>query len=611
MARSISDATGLAAGLPGEARTHLAPQSLRHKLRPKMRLVGAGMALIVVSSGIVVGCSGGAVTPAVPIPTQAGPTRTPPPTATPVTTPTEEPGADNLHPGLPLASASNAWFATSGVCSPCHTGMEDDSGTDVSIDTAWRASMMGNAARDPFWLAIVRREVEANPESRTDLEANCTVCHMPMASVSAGLAGETPRILGDGLGDPQNELYDLAMDGVSCSLCHQIQAGNLGSASSYNGGFELDTTSIMGGRLIYGPYTVEDDLSDNMQSASGFIPIQALHVAQAEVCAPCHTAYAPPNPAATGSVALDASYFEWFYSDYRGSQACQDCHMPDADGGARVATTSEFPRSPFAQHTFAGGNAGMLRVFREFGDALGVTASGEAFEAGIRRTEELLGSGTASLTLEDVRLSGSRLTADIVIESMTGHKFPTGFPSRRAWLHLVVRDSAGRAVFESGEVTPDGAIVGDDNDEDPGKIEPHYEAIVSQDQVQIYEAVLRDTGGRPTTALTGVTGYLKDNRLLPPGFDEIGFNEHIVVHGRAEEDEDFVGGGDRVQLAIDLGAAPGPFTLEVELLFQPIGYRWLEDLRSATAPEISLFLDYFKSVNRPDLVASQTIEVGS
>src|SRR3990172_821467 len=320
MARSISDATGLAAGLPGEARTHLAPQSLRHKLRPKMRLLGAGMALIVVSSGIVVGCSGGAVTPAEPFLTQAGPTRTPPPTATPVTTPTEEPGADNLHPGLPLASASNAWFATSGVCSPCHTGMEDDSGTDVSIDTAWRASMMGNAARDPFWLATVRREVEANPESRTDLEANCTVCHMPMASVSAGLAGETPRILGDGLGDPQNELYDLAMDGVSCSLCHQIQAGNLGSASSYNGGFELDTTSIMGGRLIYGPYTVEDDLSDNMQSASGFIPIQALHVAQAEVCAPCHTAYAPPNPAATGSVALDASYFEWFYSDYRGER---------------------------------------------------------------------------------------------------------------------------------------------------------------------------------------------------------------------------------------------------------------------------------------------------
>jgi hypothetical protein len=30
-----------------------------------------------------------------------------------------------------------------------------------------------------------------------------------------------------------------------------------------------------------------------------------------------------------------------------------------------------------------------------------------------------------------------------------------------------------------------------------------------------------------------------------------------------------------------------------------------------TAPENSLFLDNFKTVNRPDLVASQTIEVGS
>jgi len=240
-----------------------------------------------------------------------------------------------------------------------------------------------------------------------------------------------------------------------------------------------------------------------------------------------------------------------------------------------------------------------------------VTASEQALNVGIQQAEELLGSRTADLLLEDVRLSGSRLTADIVVESLTGHKFPTGFPSRRAWLHILITDAVGQVVFESGAVGDDEAIAGDDNDADPSRVEPHYQAIVSSDQVQIYEAILRDASSRPTTSMLMAIGYLKDNRLLPSGYDEDAPNPAVAVRGRVEEDPDFTGGSDRVQLAVDLGQAPGPFKLEVELLYQPIGYRWLEDLRSAPAPEISLFLEYFKAVNRPDLIASQTIEVGS
>ena len=50
------------------------------------------------------------------------------------------------------------------------------------------------------------------------------------------------------------------------------------------------------------------------------------------------------------------------------------------------------------------------------------------------------------------------------------------------------------------------------------------------------------------------------------------------MHGTALEDADFSGGGDRVRYSAAVGDAPGPFTIEVELLYQPIGYRWANNL---------------------------------
>lgn len=577
----------------------------------KRQSMRARLALVLFLVPVGAACAGRATPEPAPVPTPSGPRRTPPPTATAIVTPTPNAAQGDQKPGLPLPSETNDLFATSGICGPCHTGLTDDGGHDVSIETAWRSSMMANAARDPFWLAAVRAEVEADPDRRSEIEENCSTCHAPMAAFSDEFFGEQPRILDDGYLASNNPRHSMAVDGVSCSLCHQIRAENLGSASSYDGGYQIDTTTRMGARPAYGPYSVEQDQSDLMQTASGFVPVQGLHLAEAEMCATCHTAFSPEAAGATAQVAVDASYFEWFYSDYRQTQSCQDCHMPDAYRGARVATTSRFPRSPFAQHTFSGGNAAMLRVLKQYGEQLGVTAPDEAFGVSIGLAEELLGTGTADLKLDDARLSGSRLTADIVVESITGHKFPTGFPSRRAWLHIVITDSVGRVRFESGAVGNDGAIAGDDNDIDPAEVEPHYEAIVSADQVQVYEGILRDAAGRPTTSLSEADGYIKDNRLLPVGYEEDAPNLAVAVRGRAQDDKDFTGGSDRVQLSVDLGDAPGPFTLSVELLFQPVSFRWLEDLSAYSTVETEQFVKYFSSVPYTDLVASEAVDVGS
>ena len=116
-------------------------------------------------------------------------------------------------------------------------------------------------------------------------------------------------------------------------------------------------------------------------------------------------------------------------------------------------------------------------------------------------------------------LSGSTLSGDIVVESLVGHKFPGGYPSRRAWLHITVRDAAGNIVFESGAVSPDGMISGNDNDEDAARYEPHYTILSAPDQVQIYESIMLNSDGEVTTILLRAASYAKDNRLLPQGFD--------------------------------------------------------------------------------------------
>ena len=67
--------------------------------------------------------------------------------------------------------------------------------------------------------------------------------------------------------------------------------------------------------------------------------------------------------------------------------------------------------------------------------------------------------------------------------------------------------------------------------------------------------------------------------------------------GDAAADADFTGGGDRVRLTSRVGGAAGPFTVEAELLYQPIGYRWAQNLGPYKASmEPARFVDYYNAM---------------
>ena len=264
--------------------------------------------------------------------------------------------------------------------------------------------------------------------------------------------------------------------------------------------------------------------------------------------------------------------------------------MPDAGEAVAISTVNPEKRSPFRQHTFIGGNQFMLSLLQANGDALEVTALDEQFEQTIQLTEQQLSAKTATIHLTP-ELEGQALNLGVTIENLTGHKFPTSFPSRRVWLHVLVTDQNGAVVFESGEWDPNGAIPGNINDQDAFQFEPHYERITQPDQVQIYETIIGDPNGAATTTLLRAQRYLKDNRLLAAGMDKNALPAEIAVVGEAGQDVDFAAGGDSLVYQIQL-PGQGTYQVKVELLYQSIGYRWAENLRGEPfTDEVRSFLE--------------------
>jgi hypothetical protein len=487
-------------------------------------------------------------------------------------------------------------FHPAAQCTTCHNGLTTADGENVSIGTLWRPSMMAHAARDPYWHAAVRREVIDHPLAQAAIENECSRCHMPMAHVTTHLADRLQEVFVNMPG-PGNVASDpLAVDGVSCSLCHQIAPDRLGTHGSFTGGFVVDTTAPLDERRIFGPYDVTPGHVSLMRSATGFEPATGTHIQQSETCATCHTLYTHALDASgqpIGELPEQVPYQEWLQSDFRETTSCQACHMPIVPAPTPISSVLGVPRDHLSRHDFRGANFLMLRLLNRFRNDLGVTALPAEFDGAVTRTMAFLQEQSATLEIRNAGQAGRRFEADIVVKNLAGHKLPTAYPSRRAWLHVTLRDASGRLVFSSGELQPTGAIAGNDNDRDAALFEPHYREIRSVDQVQIYEPILGAPDGSVTTGLLTAISYLKDNRVLPRGFDKATAPDDVKVRGEAVDDPDFLGGEDRVRYSIDASGVAGPFTIEAELWYQPVGFRWARNLRGYDAVEPQRFVAYY------------------
>jgi len=481
----------------------------------------------------------------------------------------------------------------------------DDNGKDISPGTQWKHSVMANAFNDPYWQAAVEDEVDSFPHLAGFIEDTCTRCHAPMGRTHAHHTGAD-------LGTDNYFRFDTAKkqdhsrEGVSCTVCHQIDAGNLGTADSFSGGF-----SIVGDPLdanykkIYGPYDVSVGAMRMSNVTGGHSPVEGPYVSESALCATCHTLYTPSLDPETGtpsgnSFLEQGVYFEWQNSVYATGQPqdtqCQGCHMPEPAPGYSTAITLDpgnvpNDRSPYRQHTLVGGNAHLLEMLRDYRTELGIasTTTTGGFDEQIALTQNFLGSAT-SVNVPALVTNGDSLEFDVEVTNNAGHKVPTAYPSRRAWLHVVVK-SAGGIIFESGKPDSRGYISTDaarlkadcmaghklEGFDSSLCYEPHRDVIDDESQVAIYETVLGDIHDNITHTLLQGARYLKDNRIPPSGFTNskaAKIEAQTIPSGVAGDDNfNCVGttegcGMDTVRYQVNTKGQTGPYTVEVELLYQ-------------------------------------------
>lgn len=504
-------------------------------------------------------------------------------------------------------------FAGSGNCTECHSSLFDANGNDVSMDADWRSTMMANAARDPFWQAKLASEVKRHPELKSVIEEKCSHCHTPMAERQSFFDSDNThntKLLGEGFLNSGNAYHNMGMEGVSCTLCHQIQdSDDLGSKESFSGHFTIDETTAKPDRRIYGPYiNVNTSL---MTPKVGYIPTGSEHIESSKLCATCHMLYTPTvdnDGNVIGEITEQAAYMEWEHSAYADGlegddQSCQQCHMPLADTDVRIVKQPQggriTERYPYYKHHFVGGNAYMLNLIKEHADEINATAEQSHFDATINRTLEQLQTRTAELSFGNITLDGEILDIPVTVSVLTGHKFPTGIPSRRAWINLRVTGSNGTVFFESGSVNAEGKISGSDADNDLAQIEPHYDIIDSRDKVQIYESIMADVNDEATYTLLRGAYYLKDNRLLPPGFDKEEADNDIGVFGAAKVDDSFIGGSDKLTYRVDTSGFSGELTVEAILNFQAISYPFYMDMikDSGEEPLVRRFQGFYEATD--------------
>ena len=516
-------------------------------------------------------------------------------------------------PGTASSEADPHLFTTGAACISCHSNLVTPSGEDISIGTDWRASMMANSARDPYWQAAVRRETMDHPDAQARIEDECAACHMPMSRFEAKAADKQGQVFAHlPVGQKTHRTDDLAADGVSCTVCHQITAENLGARESFTAGFVIDTETPLEQRAIFGPYDVDTGRSTVMHSASGFRQVESRHIQQSELCATCHTLFTEaigPTGEIAGELPEQVPYLEWRHSAYREERSCQSCHMPVVQDTTAISSVLGENRTGVSRHVFQGGNFFMLRMLNRYRAELGVEALPNELEATARQTEHHLQLNTARISIENAERAQDALRVEVRLENLAGHKLPTGYPSRRSWIHFTVRDRNGTLLFESGGIRSTGEIPGNDNDNDSARYEPHYQEITKSDQVQIYESMMVDIQGQVTTGLLLGVRYIKDNRLLPRGFDKASASEDIAVHGRAKEDADFVGGSDAVRYSVDVGGQQGPFAVHASLWYQPIGYRWAYNLKDYDAPETNRFVEFYDSMSEISGIPLATAEI--
>ena len=506
---------------------------------------------------------------------------------------------------------SDQYFLGSPRCQGCHgfdtlhLGSTTAAGVDVNLYDDWQTSMMANSAIDPLWRAKVSQEILTNPLHANELQTKCTACHAPMGRFTAIYHGATHYTIQDLENDT------LGLNGVACGGCHMIGTNGLGVR--FSGDIPYDTT-----RKEFGPFL--NPMAGPMQLYVGLTPTYSLHMSEGRACSPCHTLItntADLNGQLTGGTFVEqATFHEWENSAAFGDNVtCQKCHMPQITDSLLIANGQQglTRRSPFNQHQFVGGNSFMVQLIKDNKNELGIGyKTDKDFDSTLAETKRMLLNNTLTihLSLDSLTLDTAFLTIELF--NKAGHKFPSGYPSRRGIVQLVLLDDNQDTIFQTGMFDGNYNVKNEDV-----PFEKHHNIINTENEVQIYEMVMGDVNGNFTTVLERADTLLKDNRLVPEGF----LTTHpsydtIKIVGEATTDPDFNispnqsegTGKDFIHFHIPVSNFSGLASATAAVYYQQVPPKWLTEMFQISSQPIDTFKNmYFAADRSPVLIGSDEI----
>ncbi|HEX8285025.1 MAG TPA: hypothetical protein VF588_16810 [Pyrinomonadaceae bacterium] len=263
-----------------------------------------------------------------------------------------------------------------------------------------------------------------------------------------------------------------------------------------------------------------------------------------------------------------------------------DFRLPDKDLRLKV-------RDDYSRHTLVALNVFVNQMFQQFSGTLGIAtgdymfpsaAGGVTPVAGLVTTENSMlemARQTVRLDVVSIERKPDALEVAVRVTNLAGHSFPSGVEFRRGFLEFVVLDAAGRPLWASGRTNARGEIVEGLTDRvlpteffdfackdprlppaqcqqtcerkfDPARcfqlVQPHFfggrYAITKQDEVQIYEELVKDSDGLLTNSFVRLYEHVKDNRLLAKGWrPDAPSAKFTEPFGRAKEDPGYIPAG--------------------------------------------------------------------
>ncbi|UCG51069.1 MAG: T9SS type A sorting domain-containing protein [Candidatus Latescibacterota bacterium] len=399
----------------------------------------------------------------------------------------------------------------------------------------WKGSMMGQAMRDPLFLACVAI-AEQDAPSVGDL---CLRCHSP----GGWLEGRSVDT-GGGLMTAKDR------QGIHCDFCHRavdpIYEAGISPAEDQAVLDSLSTGPPLvsaNGQFVADPAPIRRGPYDDAIASHAFL--ESPYHREADICGTCHDVSNPvyvagatpgdyvlnsfdtphPDGDLRNMFPIERTYSEWtetayakggvFAPQFAGAKpdgivsTCQDCHMRDI-AGKGCSEPGSPSRSDLPLHDLTGGNHFIGDILPSF---FPTEVDSAHLNAAKQRAISML-QLAATMALATGQVS-NQPTVTVTITNETGHKLPSGYPEgRRIWLNLKAYDSENNLIYESGVYDPVTGVLTKDADIKVYEIKPGLSPALG--------TALGLPAGESFHFVVNDTVY-SDNRIPPRGFTNASF----------------------------------------------------------------------------------------